>query len=76
MEQNSCDISCDISPQDIAEMPQYLAFLPQDFAGAISPKQAKSPEFLGFFGGGDKGTRTPSSMAKHLAFIRHRVIFV
>ena len=40
-------------------MPQYLAFSPQDFADTVSPKQAKSPETLGFFDGGDKGTRTP-----------------
>ena len=57
-------------------MPQYLAFSPQDFADTVSPKQAKSPETLGFFDGGDKGTRTPLNTAKHLVFTCHRVIFV
>ena len=38
--------------QHVSKMPKYLAFLAQHFSVTISPKQAKSPEYQGFFGGG------------------------
>nr|DAW08591.1 MAG TPA: hypothetical protein [Caudoviricetes sp.] len=50
-------------------MPKYLAFWRQHFSSIINPKQAKSPDIQGFFGGGAEESRTPCTAAGYLRFL-------
>jgi len=53
----------------LSKIPKYLAFLVQHFSVTISPKQAKSPEYLGFSLARACGNRTPFEAANSLSFL-------
>ena len=53
----------------LSKIPKYLAFLVQHFSVTISPKQAKSPEYQGFFCGGAEESRTHCNVANSLSFL-------